>query len=157
MGPTPARAQLPPLTLKTGPNWPKNALFTFPKGRGSFLGKQPFPFGGGNFWAQNWRFRGHTNSLDSKRGKSRAFRGARWVKTVLDRLKAGRMGGRAPPPPPPEVRGPTCACRPFRGVETNSWPSIIKRHMAGPQRKFRGRMWRDCLFPTRTWLVQCST
>ena len=36
--PTPACAQPQPLTLKTGPHWPKSAPFAFPEDLGTFLG-----------------------------------------------------------------------------------------------------------------------
>ena len=52
---TPAFAQLQPLTLKTGRNWPKYALFIFPKGQGTFLGQIICRI----FGAQGWPFWGH--------------------------------------------------------------------------------------------------
>ena len=57
LGPTPACAELQPLTLKTGPDWPKYARFAFPEGLGIFLGETIFSL----FQAQNWRFWGHAH------------------------------------------------------------------------------------------------
>ena len=48
--PTPACAQFQPLTLKTGPNWPKYAPFTFSTGLRTYLGEHIFRF----FWPKKW-------------------------------------------------------------------------------------------------------
>ena len=55
--PTPACTQLQPLTLRMGPNWPKYAPFTFPKGLETFFGRNCFS----QFWAQNWLIWGHAH------------------------------------------------------------------------------------------------
>ena len=72
--PSPACAQLPPFTLKTCPNWPKYAPFTFPKDLRTFCGETFFAILGpqiGHFGgtppaaktAQNWSKKIHKVKL----------------------------------------------------------------------------------------------
>ena len=84
--PSPTPGQLQPLTLKTGPNWPKYAPFPFPEGLGTSLGEPFFAIVG----PQSGHFGGQahlrpkqpkTDPNGPKRGKSGAFRGAIWVTT----------------------------------------------------------------------------
>ena len=81
-----AFAHLQPLTLKTGPNWPKYASFIFPKGLAIIFGEdicRIFGAHDGSLWGHaHWRpKRPKAGTNGSKRGKGWSFRGARRVKT----------------------------------------------------------------------------